>query len=146
LNNDGFYLTKYNFGLGEIVARDKYENGEFSSLLVQNMANMILFLAKNGYIVNNNVIVTYVPSLRHPSLVREFAYRVANSLSLPFVDAIIKVNDNEPQKTMQNSAKQLNNVINAFAVNNNCKSFIPSSRKFLCLHIFCRHISLYKSL
>ena len=23
---------------------------------------------------------------------------------------------------------------------------IPSSRKFLCLHIFCRHISLYKSL
>ena len=22
----------------------------------------------------------------------------------------------------------------------------PSSRKFLCLHIFCRHISLYKSL
>ena len=131
LNNDGFYLTKYNFGLGEIVARDKYENGEFSSLLVQNMANMILFLAKNGYIVNNNVIVTYVPSLRHPSLVREFAYRVANSLSLPFVDAIIKVNDNEPQKTMQNSAKQLNNVINAFAVNNNCKSFISNKNIFL---------------
>ena len=26
------------------------------------------------------------------------------------------------------------------------KELNPSSRKFLCLHIFCRHISLYKSL
>ena len=33
----------------------------------------------------------------------------------------------------------INNDLDSLTIN-------PSSRKFLCLHIFCRHISLYKSL
>ena len=43
----------------------------------------------------------------------------------------IKSNDDQVSKIKENLDQEFIN---------------PSSRKFLCLHIFCRHISLYKSL
>ena len=42
-------------------------------------------------------------------------------------------------KNLSNVKIALSNITALVALN-------PSSRKFLCLHIFCRHISLYKSL
>ena len=58
--------------------------------------------------------VTYVPSLKHPALVRDFAQRIAQELALPCHDAVVKVHDTQPQKFMQNSANQYANIKDAF--------------------------------
>jgi ATP-dependent DNA helicase RecQ len=58
--------------------------------------------------------VTYVPSSRHPELVRDFARRLAARLGLPCQDALVRVHDAEPQHTMQNSPRQYANVSEAF--------------------------------
>lgn len=42
--------------------------------------------------------VCCVPSRNHPELVPDFARRLAARLGLPFVDAVSKVKDNQPQK------------------------------------------------
>ena len=60
--------------------------------------------------------VTVVPSVRFPGVTANFATRLADRLGLVFVDAIVKVDDREPQRTMQNSAMQFKNVEGAFAV------------------------------
>jgi ATP-dependent DNA helicase RecQ len=60
--------------------------------------------------------VTCVPSMAHPSLVRDFASRLAAALGLPFHDIVVKVAENQPQAVMQNSAQQLRNVWEAFEI------------------------------
>lgn len=60
--------------------------------------------------------MAYVPSLRNPGLVPDFARRLAASLDLPCKDVVVKVRDAEPQKLMQNSPKQYSNVREAFEI------------------------------
>ncbi len=60
--------------------------------------------------------VTCVPSLRHPELVPDFAKRLAERLGLPFVEAVAKVRDNEPQKLQQNRYHQCRNLDGVFSV------------------------------
>lgn len=60
--------------------------------------------------------VTCVPSNRHPSLVPEFASRLAAALSLPFVPAVAKLRENAPQKAQQNRFHQCHNLDGAFVV------------------------------
>lgn len=60
--------------------------------------------------------LTCVPSRRLPTLVPEFARRLAARLGLPFVDCISKVRDTEAQKTRSNSFQQVSNLIGAFQV------------------------------
>jgi len=60
--------------------------------------------------------VTCVPSRRLPTLVPEFARRLAARLGLPLVDCISKVRDTEAQKTRANSFQQVSNLIGAFQV------------------------------
>lgn len=62
------------------------------------------------------VWVTYVPSLRNPGLVSDFARRLAASLSLLCEDVVVKVRDTETQKLMQNSPQQYANVCEAFEI------------------------------
>jgi len=57
-----------------------------------------------------------VPSLKNPTLVPEFARRLAAALGLPFVPVIKKCRQTEPQKTMQNSFQQVNNLCGAFRI------------------------------
>ena len=57
-----------------------------------------------------------MPSLKHPALVPDFAQRLAARLGLPFVDAIHKVVDNEPQKNQQNRFHQCRNLDGVFEV------------------------------
>jgi len=64
-----------------------------------------------------------VPSRNHPSLVPDFAQRLAERLQLPFVDAIHKVRDNEPQRDQQNRFHQCSNLDGAFEL----KSGIPQT-------------------
>ena len=60
--------------------------------------------------------VTCVPSLRHTSLVQDFASRLADALRLPFVPCVRKLKETEPQKTRQNSVQQAKNLEYAFGV------------------------------
>ena len=60
--------------------------------------------------------VAYVPSLRHPELVSDFASRLARSLGLACKDVVVKTRATEPQKTMQNSQQQHRNVRDAFEI------------------------------
>ena len=60
------------------------------------------------------VWVTAVPSLRRPSLVPDFAARLAQALHQPFVQALRKHRETPPQKTMENSAQQMANIAGAF--------------------------------
>ena len=60
--------------------------------------------------------MTAIPSLRHPDLVPDFARRLAGKLSIPYHACIQKVHDNKPQKDMQNSWMQANNLDAAFVL------------------------------
>ena len=60
--------------------------------------------------------VTCVPSLRHPTLVPEFAQRLAAELGLPFVAVVRKSRQTEPQKNMENRFHQCHNLDSAFSV------------------------------
>ena len=60
--------------------------------------------------------MTCVPSRAHPDLVPDFAKRLSRRLALPFVDAVEKVLDNEPQKLQQNPFHQCHNLDGVFAV------------------------------
>ena len=46
----------------------------------------------------------------------DFARRLADRLSLPFVEVLRKTKDTPPQKEMENSAFQQNNLIGAFEI------------------------------
>ena len=60
--------------------------------------------------------VCCVPSRNHPELVPDFARRLAAYLGLPFVDAVSKVADNEPQKAQQNRYHQCRNLDGVFEI------------------------------
>lgn len=63
--------------------------------------------------------VTCVPSLRHNSLVADFARRLASALSLPFIESVSKVRESSPQKSMNNSWNQARNLAGVFSVDGN---------------------------
>jgi ATP-dependent DNA helicase RecQ len=59
--------------------------------------------------------------------VKNFAARLADELGLPCKDVVRRARDNEPQKTMANSAQQYENVRGAFEV----EGAVPSEPVFL---------------
>ena len=131
VNNDGYFLTKYLVGLGENVRNDKYQKGEFSSLLVHSLRDMIRFLVKEQAVVSDNVVITYIPSLKRPTLVKNLAERVAKELNLPCVETLVKIKDNKEQKTMLNSVQQFMNVSSAFGVYKSCIDKIQNKNIYL---------------
>ena len=60
--------------------------------------------------------VTCVPSMRHPTLVRDFAERLAAALSLPFKPVVAQIKDSAPQKEQRNAFHQCNNLDGVFKV------------------------------
>lgn len=100
-------------GWGRDVAKGKYESGNFSDALVEASVRLVREKWKPepapGW-------VTAVPSKRRPELVHEFARRLAARLELPFAPLIDKSRDTEPQKEMQNSVRQVRNLLGVFAL------------------------------
>ena len=99
-------------GWGKVVAHAKH-GGFFGDDLVEAMAEMILQRW------NPNPAPSWVcciPSLNNPNLVPDFARRVASRVALPFVDAVQKVSNNQPQKYQQNRFHQCRNLDGAFAI------------------------------
>ncbi len=100
-------------GWGREVARCKYQVGEFSESLVTASAELIVARWKPD---PPPAWVTAVPSLRDPRLAYTFARRLADKLGLPFAPVLRKKSERPPQKTMENSAQQLRNLIDAFEI------------------------------
>lgn len=99
-------------GWGELAANGK-ERGHFDDALVSAMAEMI----QSRWQPNPKPTwVCCVPSLGHPMLVPDFAQRLANALGIPFVDCVIKVRQNEPQKWQNNRFHQCRNLDGVFAI------------------------------
>ena len=99
-------------GWGRLVADGKHA-GHFRGALVEATAEMI---RDRWQPVPPPEWVTCVPSRAHPDLVPDFARRLAARLGLPFVAAIRKVQDNEPQKMQQNRFHQCRNLDGVFQV------------------------------
>ena len=99
-------------GWGAVVARDKHD-GRFTDALVNAAAAMI---AERWQPDPWPAWITCVPSNRHPTLVPDFAKRLAQALSLPFVSGVAKVSDNAPQKEQENRFHQCHNLDGVFAV------------------------------
>lgn len=100
-------------GWGGMVRRGKYHDRKFSDELVGACVKMI----REWDPQPRPTWVTCVPSLRHPTLVPDFAATLAAALGLPF-RVVIARSDNRPeQKTMANSTQQARNVDGALVLN-----------------------------
>ena len=99
-------------GWGKIVEDDKAK-GRFRDELVKATAEMIL----NRWQPDPPPAwITCVPSRRIPTLVPDFAKRLAERLGLPFYPVVTQSKDNEPQKEQQNSVHQRRNLDGVFVI------------------------------
>ncbi|MBJ7496339.1 MAG: RecQ family ATP-dependent DNA helicase [Gemmataceae bacterium] len=111
----GRSLCYYNDdGWGKLVQEGKYKTNNFSDLLVEACLDMIKKWNPKPF----PTWVTCLPSLRNPTLVPDFAKKLASALKLPFVMAITKTMERPPQKEMANSVKQARNIDGSLDVKN----------------------------
>jgi len=99
-------------GWGQLVAAGKYEADHFDDELVGACIEMI----QQWNPTPAPQWVTCIPSLNRPKLVPDFAQRLAMALGLPFHDCLKKIKANPPQKEMQNSFQQAQNLDGVFVV------------------------------
>lgn len=110
---EGRVLSRWgDAGWGRTVADNKHA-GRFSDELVETMAEMI---QQRWTPEPAPQWVCCVPSRQHPELVPDFAQRLAARLGLPFVDAVSKIKDNQPQKSQQNRFHQCRNLDGVFSI------------------------------
>lgn len=110
---EGRVLSRYgDAGWGRLVADQKHA-GRFSDELVDALAEMILQRWQPNPAPE---WICCVPSRNHPELVPDFARRLAAKLNLPFLDAVSKIKDNQPQKGQENRFHQCRNLDGAFSV------------------------------
>lgn len=110
---EGRVLSRWgDAGWGRMVADQKHA-GRFSDELVDALAEMILQRWQPNPAPG---WICCVPSRNHPELVPDFARRLAAKLNLPFVDAVAKIRDNQPQKGQENRFHQCRNLDGAFSV------------------------------
>jgi ATP-dependent DNA helicase RecQ len=93
-------------GWGSLVRQGKLQDGRFGDQLVEACAAM----ARSWAPQPAPAWVTCIPSRRHPSLVPDFARRLAVALNLPFHVVLEKTDDRPAQKQMANSSQQARNV------------------------------------
>ena len=93
-------------GWGRLVRIGKYEHERLSDDLVSDSFRLFLEWDPQP----TPTWVTCIPSRRQPTLVRDFASRLATELGLPFRDALVKVDNRPQQKGMANSIQQARNV------------------------------------
>lgn len=94
-------------GWGRLVREGKYEHNKFADELVEASAKLIRERWEPEPFPE---WVTAIPSRRHPRLVYDFASRLADSLGVPFVEALARTSEAPEQKLMANSSMQARNV------------------------------------
>ena len=100
-------------GWGARVAEGRYRHDRFDDELVDACVEVIRQQWRPD---PGPTWVTAVPSLRRPTLVPDFAARLAARLELPFVTSLRKIRETPPQRTMENSAQQMANIAGTFEV------------------------------
>ncbi len=109
---DGLALSRWRDGIwGDLVADGKKSN-VFSDELIAPMVKMINTLS----IEDEPTWLTYVPSLRHPDLVKNFAHKLAEALNIPCTDTVTMAELRPAQKEMENSYRRSENLDGAFAL------------------------------
>lgn len=93
-------------GWGKLVIQGKNFDKRFADTLVEACAKLV----EDWNPHPAPTWVTSIPSLRNPDVVPEFANRLANVLSLPYVESLSKTDSRPEQKTMANSTHQALNV------------------------------------
>ena len=99
-------------GWGGLVRRGKYQDGRFEDDLVRVCADLMAQWTPRPA----PEWVTCIPSRRHPSLVPDFAERLAAAMGLSFHPSLSKIEDRAEQKSMANSVQQARNVDGSLAV------------------------------
>ncbi len=99
-------------GWGTLVRSGKYHEGHFSDKLV----NACAALVQEWMPSPAPAWITCIPSRRYPTLVPDFARRLASTLSLPFYAVLKKTVDRPEQKTMANSVQQARNIDGSLAI------------------------------
>ena len=100
-------------GWGSLVRSAKEVDGRFDEQLVVAAADLIQGRWRPS---PAPTWVTFVPSLRHPELMSDFARRLAAMLGLACEAVLVKVRDTSPQMAMRNSAQQYGNVRGAYEI------------------------------
>lgn len=105
-------------GWGKLVSDGKYKSGVFDDKLVDACVEMI-----NSWNPQPKPEwITCIPSLSRPKLVAEFAKKLADKLNIPFIPCVKKINQNKPQKDMENSYNKVKNLDKVFNITNQCKN------------------------
>jgi ATP-dependent DNA helicase RecQ len=109
----GRALSQYgDGGWGTLVKQAKYHEHRYPDELVDAAVRLLRDWAPDP----RPLWVACIPSTTSPSLVPDFARRVAAALRLEFHDVVRRVRQARPQKEMENSAQQLLNVHTAFEI------------------------------
>jgi ATP-dependent DNA helicase RecQ len=100
-------------GWGKLVRDGKYVDNRFADELVEASSQLILQHWKPAPFP---AWLTAIPSRRHPTLVYDFADRLAMRLGIPFLPVLVRTGEPPEQKTMQNSTMQARNVMGTLSV------------------------------
>jgi ATP-dependent DNA helicase RecQ len=99
-------------GWGKFVKQGKYRDNFFNDQLVNATIEMIKRWQPRPF----PTWITCVPSLQHPDLVPDFTRRLAKALDIPFYAVVHKAKKNRPQKEMNNSYQQAQNLDGVFTI------------------------------
>lgn len=109
---EGLALSRWRDGVwGDLVADGKKANA-FSDELIAPMVKMINTMPFK----QQPTWLTYVPSLRHPVLVKNFAHKLAAKLGIYCADTVQMAELRPPQKEMENSYRRSENLDGAFSL------------------------------
>ncbi len=119
INQTGLALCNYyDEGWGARVREGRTKN-HYAEDLVQAAATALrLYWQQTGIIVSR---VIPIPSLRRPTLVPDFAERLAQALDIPYAAVIRHEEQHPPQSEMLNSFQQALNVYSKFTVTGRLK-------------------------
>ncbi len=105
----GWALARFGDGGWWPAIERGLESGEFSLDVVQALADIVRRAGCVDW-------VTSVPSVRLGSILPRLGGRIAEALSVPYVELVGRVAERPPQREMANAAQQAANVRGAFRV------------------------------
>lgn len=114
INQAGVALCNYYDEGWGIRVREGRANNHYTDDLVEASATVLLVYWEQAGIQVRGVIP--VPSLRRPTLVPDFATRLAQALKLPYAAVIQHQIQHPPQAELHNSFQQARNVLSRFIV------------------------------
>jgi len=115
VNQVGLALCSFfDEGWGALVRAGRRNGLSYDQDLVEASMQALLSHWRTG--ANRPQLIVSVPSLRRPTLVEDFATRLAHGLNLSLVKALRQLNQHLPQTEMRNSFQQAANVKDQFAV------------------------------